>query len=189
MTYEKYRDKLHNLTFTAGMNCRYHQILEFRWSVWDKLIRVAIVVLALADVLLSALEVHYWALGVAVAAGLIAIVLNIIPFGDWEKQHGELFRLWNDLRSDVELEETKTCHNDEDHTVEAHCVERLIEIQNKSNALHSMEHASNAKLLLECFMAEEKAMSKTVPSAMATVAEQGLEAGAVEPAAAEVAVT
>jgi hypothetical protein len=42
------------------------------------------------------------AVGIALAAAVVAIILNVLPFATREKEHVDLFRQWTDLRESVE---------------------------------------------------------------------------------------
>src|SRR5439155_12646904 len=71
--------------------------------------------------------------------GLISVVaviiLNVLPVGDWAKTHGEMFRLWSELRKDAGQEEHRACENGED--VREHASDRLCELIGKMESLNA----------------------------------------------------
>ncbi len=153
MTNTEYKRRLDELIFTCGMNCRYHQILKQRFSRWDRGIRIAVGVLAIAGLVVAFPETVPAALGLAVAvlALAVAVILNIVPVGDWSRDHAELFRLWSDLRRDAVLEEHETCEAEEEKEAASFRFRRLCELDGKAEALHAAEPAPNSNLLEQCY--------------------------------------
>src|SRR5207249_9315281 len=91
-----------------------------------------------------------WGLPVAIVSVIVAIALNIIPIGDWEKTHAELFRSWSDLRKDAEVEATKACSLDPKDSVPPHVADRLCDLTNKEHSLDADEPAPWKWLLKRC---------------------------------------
>lgn len=153
MTNTEYKRRLDELIFTCGMNCRYHQILKQRFGRWDRGIRIAVGVLAIAGLVVAFPETVPATMGltVAVLALAVAVVLNIIPVGDWSRDHAELFRLWSDLRRDAVLEEHETCEAEEDKEAAPFRFRRLCELDGKAEALHAAEPAPHRHLLDRCY--------------------------------------
>jgi hypothetical protein len=83
-------------------------------------------------------------------AAIAAFALTIVPFGDKEKRHGSLFRLWNDLHGDAKQEEMKTCDNDDDKDTVHYRAERLRELFAKSELLHGSEPNAYDGLFERC---------------------------------------
>jgi hypothetical protein len=158
MTYGEYKRRLHELKFTCGMNMRYHHCLEWRWGMADKIVRIIVGVLAIFGLVYAVPDFLNPLSGliIAVVSLVAAAVLNIVPVGDREKHHGELFRLWGDLRSDAVQEEHKTCESEDDKEANKPRFERLCELVQKSDALNSVESAPWKGLLKKCYWEEEK---------------------------------
>src|ERR1700733_10077170 len=107
MTSKHFKVQIDELKFIAGFNARYHHYLEERYEWRDKFIRAVIAVLAATGLVFSINDAPPWGFIVALVSLMAAVVLNIYLVGDWEKEHGELFRLWSDLRKDADLEEIR----------------------------------------------------------------------------------
>ena len=159
MTAQEYREKLHELIVTCGFNTRYHQVLAQRWKRWDRNIRILVGALAAFGLLFSVpgFECHpWWGLVTAFLSLIAAVALNILPVGDWEKAHGELFRLWVDLRRDVANEKFRASEVGEDEGKAApKLVDRLCELDQKSHSLDAQEPAPERELLIRCQREEE----------------------------------
>src|SRR5262249_9621423 len=80
-----------------------------------------------------------------------------IPVGDWEKTHGEMFRLWSDLRKDALILEHRTCDVKCDAHVDPYCAERLAELVSKTESFHAQEPLAYKSLLDECKEDENEA--------------------------------
>jgi hypothetical protein len=149
--------RLREVVYCSRVNQRYHQLLEWRWGAIDKLVRAAVGILAIAGVVLAVpkLDLAWPGFWVALASVVVAAVLNIFAIGDWEKSHGELFRLWNDLEADSLAQEQKTY--DLDDPPDAHHLERLQEMRTKMIALNAAEPAPFKSLLKRCQEDENEA--------------------------------
>src|SRR5437899_2431204 len=92
MTNSEYKRRLHHVVFTCGINHRYHHTLEWVWGAVDKGIRVGVGVLAIVGLVLAVPSFVDSMVGfyVAIASVVVALALNIVPVGDWEKFHGEM---------------------------------------------------------------------------------------------------
>jgi hypothetical protein len=145
-------DRLFAAKFTAGMNLRYHQALQWRWGAADKAVRIVVGILAVIGIFLAVAADKYPTEGIilAVASAVVAMILNIVPFGDLEKFHADLFRSWSDVRREAELQEIKLAHLDpKKATIEAVC-ERITELCSKENQLCASEPAPWPTLLAKC---------------------------------------
>ncbi len=165
---------LFNLKFTAGMNARYHQREEMYWGRWDRGIRIAVGILAVFGLVFATPSMDVWHLGLATAiiSLIAAAVLNILPVGDWEKRHGELFRLWSDLRRDAVLEEQRVSEEDDGLQGVEQATVRLNDLTSKVESLHANEPAPDMKLLKECEKAETIANGCVAPATSVSEAER-----------------
>lgn len=150
MTGSELKSRLYDLRFTAGFNIRYHHCYEAWYGKWDKIIRASVGLLAVAGLVLSIKDYPPVGMWLGIASLALAVVLNVIPVADWEKKHGELFRLWSDLREDLELAEIGCCDLGDECDVEPHYVERLEELKGKEARLHSTEYYPNVEFLKRC---------------------------------------
>jgi hypothetical protein len=159
MTNAEYQKRLHELICTCEMNQLYHQRLEWRYVVADRLLKIAVGILAVVGAVLAMPETTtagpptVWACIGFVAACLsaaFAVALNVIPVGDTAKTHGEMFRLWSDLLKDALQEEHKTCEAEADGAVRKAHDDRLCELIAKKETLNASETAAWPKLLLRC---------------------------------------
>jgi hypothetical protein len=152
MTAYEHNYRLKELRATCAMNALYHQAMEARCNSWDSVIRIAVMVLAVAGLIFAFpdLTSPWIGFGVSVAALVAAAVLNIVPVGDWAKRHGEMYRLWCDLRGDADREYLKTCEVSDDTKVLMARSERLEDLWGKVPALNAGQKAPNKKLLYRC---------------------------------------
>ena len=157
MTNRELKDRLDDLIYTCGMNARYHQQTAANRGSWDKGIRITVGILAVAGLVfavpnlkMGTLDVPLVGLFVAIISLVVAVILNIVPVGDREKLHGELFRMWSELRKDAEMEEYKVCEADPDAQAPEHSFERVRELAGKSLALDADEPEPNKKRLELC---------------------------------------
>ena len=152
MTYKEYRIRLHELTFASGMSARYHQIMEWRYMIVDRAVRILIFTLTGIGMVLAVPGVDhpYAGLAVAILSFLAAVALAAFPFGDREKHHGTLFSLWVELRSEAEQQDLRTCASGEDVNAVAYRLERLGELSARAAALDAKEPAPWPDLLREC---------------------------------------
>jgi hypothetical protein len=110
MNSEQFLEKQYEISVIAGMNQRYHQSYATWWWRWDASAKATTAILAVIGAMLSVAATYpdhapiIDTCGVAFAslAAVAAVVLNIVPFGTWEKEHRDLLSQWTDVRSDVE---------------------------------------------------------------------------------------
>lgn len=142
---------IHDLGFTAVVNQRYHQILEWRWATLDRLMRILIGVLAAFGVLLAALGSPWGTLSLVVpmAALIAAILLNILPFGEIQRFYRDLFRRWSDLRQEVELARMAV-RDLQGQDVPEHLFQRLQSLMQRKAAILADEPAAWRGLLIRC---------------------------------------
>lgn len=153
-------ESLHCSRFTAGISQRYHQIMEWRWSAADKFLRIFVGVLAVLGLWasLKGSSFAWHSEAIAVVSMLIAVALNVVPAGDREKYHGEMFRRWSDLRTAVDAIESKVKADDLDGKPSICLQERLSDLKNSENGLHGQEPAPWPKLLARCEKEERRSI-------------------------------
>ena len=152
MQVSEFLDKLYTLKYTAQVNQRYHQAKQGLMWRWDKIVKIVVAVLAMLA-LAAVFLPHDWKwleIVAALSAAVAAIVLNVIPVGEWETVYGELFRAWNDLLLDTEQLELKACELDPSSAVQDHLVERLRELASRQCHIEGGEPPPNEGLLLRC---------------------------------------
>ena len=152
MTASEFCSELHKLTYTAEVNQRYHQIKQARMWWWDKFVKIGVAILTVFALLAVFLphELKWLEIGVATAAAVAAVVLNVVPVGEWVTEFGEMFRSWSDVLRDAELLELKARKLKNKADVEEHLVERLEELVSQHCQLDAMEPAPNDELLFRC---------------------------------------
>ncbi len=165
------KNNMFELSVTCGMNVRYHQAYEDFWGKWDRAVKVAVVILTVIGLLFSVPDFvsPVAALIVGIISATVALVLNVINFGDWEKEHAKMFRLWSDLRSDAELMEFKIASKEEGGTIQPHLVERIAEIRIKANNLHAAERMPNHSFLHTCYHDELRYRRSSSEASVAAV--------------------
>jgi len=96
---EAIKDMRH-LHFTACMNQRYHQRLSARWGIADKSVRILVGVLSVICLLftVASRSDSIWEILAGFVAVVIALALNVVPTGERELHHNNLFTQWTDLR-------------------------------------------------------------------------------------------
>lgn len=152
------RAGLHDLQFTSGVNILYHQSYERWYRRWDRAFRLAVAVSAIASLCLTVKDVPPWGLILGIATALLAAFLGIYTLGDWEKQHGNLFRLWSSLREEIERASHRCQLLDDSDDVAHHDAERLEDLAGKAAVLHGYDTAPNKSFLIECHEAETEAL-------------------------------
>ncbi len=143
MTGQECRQTIYRLTYVSSLNQRYHAKLRRFWAIADRAIRIIVGMLAVAAAIFAVppLETPWPSLWVAIAAAVAAFVLNVVPVGDWEKIHAELFRLWSDVRKDAEQTDLRARGLPPDQPIPEHLEERVIELAGKEHSLDSNEPA------------------------------------------------
>lgn len=146
MQIDTFQLKLYELSYTCGVNQRYHQTLEWYWGVAERGVRIVVGVLAVAGVSSG----DNWTTTIGYASLVAAIVLNIIPLGDREKFHAELFRAWSDLRRETEKLDHCGTQAATKNAIRSYHVERLSELEERKHALNGSEPAPWRCLLKRC---------------------------------------
>src|SRR5205823_224863 len=83
----------------------------------------------------------------AVLAAVAALVLNVVPVGEWVTDYGEMFRSWSDLLLTAEQLELKAGELDDNTPVPEHLAERLEEVVSRQCQPDAMEPAPGDALL------------------------------------------
>jgi hypothetical protein len=150
MQKSEYCQRLRQIMYTCAVNQRYHHILEWRWGAGDKAIRIIVGIFAILGAVLAVpkLDAPCWGFIVALLSVVAAAVLNIVPVGDREKFHGEMFRLWGDLRRNALADELKTCDSEDDPP--PYLVDHLREMLDKMESFNLEEPAPWMGLLNRC---------------------------------------
>ncbi len=153
MNVEKQRDLLHELTYTCTMNQLYHQRFAHWWWRWDKAVKITVGLLAvIALVAVYLPESPGWWIEPLSAwlAAIAAIVLNVVPVGEWESRHSELFRAWSDLGARANLLELKTSDLPENEPLNPILVDWYQSLAADRDRLDAQEPAANDELLKRC---------------------------------------
>jgi hypothetical protein len=141
------------LNVTCGINQRYHNLLQWRFSWLDRILKIAVGFLATFGLILACPGMDWPPLGLVVAfiSLVVAIALNVIPVGEWDKRHLDLFRQWSTLRKEAEVDWNKTDDIEgEDPEITKTYRDRIIEITNREHDLHAAEPSAWRKLLARC---------------------------------------
>jgi len=150
------RQKQYELSVNSGMNQRYHQFKTTRWAMWDRGFRILVGLFAVAGAILTSITAAVpessWipvSIVIAALAAFLAVVLNVLPFADWERDHLDLFRRWADLREEVDalLFDIDGATNDD-------MPERLKRIECKGTRIDALEPAPDETFLKKCYKDE-----------------------------------
>ncbi len=151
MTYSEFKNKIVDLICYCDINQRYSQRLAWWYGLADKSSKIAVAVVAVVAVVLALLDEGWknteivW----AIAAAVLAVVLNVLPFGEYEKFYDEMFRCWSDLRIDAELQKLKN-RGESQSNIPDHAAERFQELRQKQYSLNAEEPAPWGWLLNIC---------------------------------------
>lgn len=148
----EFRRQLHELKFTAGMNCRYHQWMQWAWETIDLASRIAVFVFALLDLVASA-SGHGSLVFSAFAFGLAAVLI-ILASDRRSRKYNDWFRRWCLLRGEVEDLERKTTSLADDNDVATVHLGTLNKLQDTATQIHANEAAAWNLLLNRCYADE-----------------------------------
>ena len=151
MTYSEFKKKIVELIGYCDINQRYHQRLGWWFGVADKLAKISVAIVAVVAVVLalSGEEWKIYEVGWAIAAAVLAVVLNVLPFGEYEKFYDEMFRSWSDLRIEAETQKVKV-RGEPGANVPDHVSERFTELNQRQHSLNSEEPSPWRWLLKIC---------------------------------------
>jgi hypothetical protein len=158
MPQERLADEVYKLSFTCGMNQRYHQNLARVWEWGDRIAKGLVGISTLAGAMLGVASftlsrnqaLANWSLGVTIVAAVLAIILNAVPFGDWARRHLDLFARWSGLRQDADTLKLRIEQGSPDVTG----VDRLEELIAKKHSINALEPAPIESRLKSAWMSE-----------------------------------
>jgi len=133
------------------MNQRYHQSRASLFARWDRRVKIAVGLLAVAGAVLAFSGSVVWSVIISCLAAAAAVVLNVIPISDWHCHHVELFRRWTDLREDADA-----LLFDLNDDVPPELIARLKSLDAKLHRICGSEPEADSRLLVECQQAEER---------------------------------
>lgn len=166
MTSEQFRDKQYEISVMAGINQRYHQSRAGHFAWRDRGFRISIGMLSAVAASLALITVksthpawNWVSMIIATLVAIIGTILNVFPFGDWERQHADLFRRWSDVREDVD-----GLLYDLDEEPSSYLVERLKNLEAKVHRICGIEPSCKKKLLEMCQKDEHRSRCGESPA-------------------------
>lgn len=189
MTKKDYLNEIKDLSFTAGMNQRYHQHEMTRYKKTDKCIKISVGVISLFGAISSLLSVSLGLLILGVTSAVIsvialaiAIVLNVHPSSEKGAYHQGLFRRWCDLREDVDGQSVLV-EGSNSSKIASDDYLRLRDLTTKKNRINSLEKRPNKELLNTCYEEENLARTgfRTQQEMDEYLQEKGMESPGKEP--------
>lgn len=159
MNRQEFSDRQYRISIQAGMNQRYHHRWEVFWFRCDLAAKAATAVFAVIGAVLSvasigdkpSAELVWSSVAFSLMASVSAVILNVLPFSSWERDHGELFRQWTDLREAVDDLEIVG-----ESDPSADLAGELRKLTSKTHRICGQEKAPDLKILAECQAEEEK---------------------------------
>src|SRR5260370_25508840 len=98
MTKKELSTRYRDLDVTCGINQRYHQLLQWRFTWLDRIMKIAVGFLAALGFWFAIADRAPWGFIVGLVSLFAALALNVIQFGEWDKDHLDLFRQWTAWR-------------------------------------------------------------------------------------------
>jgi hypothetical protein len=139
------------------MNQFYHQRKTRKYWRQDKGVKIAVGILAMLALSATFLpESCKWLdILAALIAAVMAIVLNVVPVGEWEAESSEHFRAWSDLRICTEQLKVEACELKPDETDK--CLNtRYADLLSRRHELNAGESDPDEALLEKCRTDTEK---------------------------------
>jgi hypothetical protein len=163
MTIDEYRTAIRVERIKAGMNSRYHQAMESRYSQRDRAIRMLVGLLSILGLFFAFRD--YPPLGILVAfiSFVAAVILNIVPFSHRAKEHSSLFQLWSRHYTNILNEERKPTYPANIKESTNSMIEKLLEFRNISCELDPIALQPDPQLLKR-YQEEEKLNTTKVAS-------------------------
>jgi hypothetical protein len=157
MTKDEFLDKHYEMSVQAGMNQRYHQRYSTFFRRLDTAVKIVTAAAAVIGAILGAASMSETASELVVWSGFIvsvvttisAVALNVVPFGNHERDHRDFFRQWTDIREDLDA-----LLFDCGDTPSDHVVRELKKLDGKIHRICGQEPKPDDKLIDECFRAE-----------------------------------
>jgi hypothetical protein len=155
--------RLHELKFVTRMNQQYHQILQWRWAVADRIVRIMVAFIASASVCFGLLGLCYtycnsYAIGASCCGLAVALILNVVPFAGKERFYADTFRRWSDLRQEIESLEVQVADVRSQTRVPKHIVDRVRVLTEKRNIVNASEPCPYGPVLDRCEEAQWEAI-------------------------------
>lgn len=137
MTREEVYAESHKVIHSAAVNMRYHQCISSYYLRADRGLKILTGILAVVGAIAAFQpEPSTWGIVVAVSAAILAVVLNVMPFGEWGMKHKELFARWNELLESADLFSKKI-----PASVAKATMTDLEDLQSRCHKLNSCEDA------------------------------------------------
>lgn len=151
MNVKQFRDEIYRLTYTSEVNQRYYQIKHTRMWWADKAVKILVAFLAVTALLFVFLPENWKWLEIVTGclAAAAAIMLNVVPVGEWMCDYKTMFDAWNRLFHDAEQLGLKVRDAAEDEPTPALLIEMADELTARQCHLDDA-HAPDDKLLSEC---------------------------------------
>lgn len=138
-------------SYTARMNQLYHTNLTWWFGVTDRCLRIIVGILAVTSAVLAQSDHSGWGFGLAMFTALMAVVLNVLPVGEWEKNHLDLFRRWSNVRRQWErMEMSISSITDITKDLTKPVVEEMNELNAEKLRIESDEPAASRKYVSRC---------------------------------------
>ncbi len=141
---------LEKMNYRCAVNLRYHQTVQWRWGRADQLVRLFVALFAIWDLYCFLKKDEQYGFWAVIGSLLLALLLNIVPFGERELFYGRLFKGWSDIKRDCEALIIKLRTHVVDAETTPDCHERLRELSDRIYALESEEPAPWKGLLSDC---------------------------------------
>jgi len=173
MTNDDALEQLWRIEVEASISKRYHQFFHSRHSWCDRFVRITVgflSVFGLVFTLSPSIENKWIPISVAVLGVFAAIVLNIVPFGEWSRNSEDFARRWTQLSADAEAWGSllRSERNDGNaHKYVENAVQRMIQ---KQNELEGSEPSPDRKRLEQCQAEEHQYRGLPSPENQAAVA-------------------
>jgi hypothetical protein len=158
MTRDEFLDAQYKISFIAGMNQRYHQRLA-SWLAWsDRGVRIVVGFLAVASLVLSlAKQSSTFSIAITLAGAVAAMILNIVPLGEWHRDHVDIFRRWSDLREEIDILAVGV-----PESVSDEFIARLRCLESKMHRICGSEPHGWSAVLKKCESAERLSRGETI---------------------------
>lgn len=161
MTREDFNEKVDDLSIDIGMNQRYHQREAWQWWLCDTVAKIGTAIFAVAGLAMAIViafapaseAAHIWEILVALCAAIGAIILNVVPFGEWANTSKEFLRQWTELKKKIVHLELDRVSSDPPSQPS---IDDLLKQQARAEEINGSESPARQKLLEECLAAEER---------------------------------
>lgn len=151
MTREEFDEKHYEMSLTAGMNQRYHQAKAGTWACWDRSFKISTGMVAVAGAITAFSGPGWFGAFLAIAAAMLAVSLNVLPFVEWSALHADMLRRWSDLREDIDA-----LGFDVNGEPSKPLIERLRNLDAKIHRVCGLEPKVDKGFLRKCFLEEEQ---------------------------------